>query len=160
MSENKIDYYAEYYHGSNVIVNEPKIIKGRLTKDFGRGFYITNIFSQAKKWAIRQRGDNAISIYRLHNCEELKIKVFKTIDKEWLDFIAKCRADISHEYDVVEGPMADDKVYNRVNEYLNNEISEEEFLIICKFQYLTHQIVLCTEKAIEKLEFKEGIYVK
>ena len=41
------------YHGSNMIVDEPKIFKGNRPLDFGEGFYLTTNKEQAKQWAKR-----------------------------------------------------------------------------------------------------------
>ena len=72
---------------------------------------------------------------------------------EWLDFVAACRNGESHEYDIVEGPMADDTVWNYVNDYLNGNISREQFWMLAAFKYPTHQISFHTEKALDCLKF-------
>ena len=41
------------YHGSNIAVREPKILKSQRYLDFGAGFYMTSDFEQARKWAVR-----------------------------------------------------------------------------------------------------------
>ena len=43
------------YHGSTVTVKSPNIQKGRKATDFGKGFYTTTNFEQAKKWAILKK---------------------------------------------------------------------------------------------------------
>lgn len=75
---------------------------------------------------------------------------------EWLDFIAACRRDIPHSYDVIEGPMADDTIWDYVEDFINGNISREAFWALAKFKYPTHQIALCTEKALACLTFKGG----
>jgi hypothetical protein len=52
---------------------------------------------------------------------------------EWLDFISTCRAGGIHDYDVVEGRMADDTVWNHVNDFLAGDISKTAFWELAKF---------------------------
>lgn len=83
----------------------------------------------------------------------LKIKSFPEMSDEWIDFVAKCRIGTLHNYDIVEGPMANDQIWNYVNDYLEGRISREAFWEIVKFNHPTHQIVFCTEEALRTLEF-------
>ena len=53
--------------------------------------------------------------------KDLKILKFENMTDEWLDFIAVCRNGLIHDYDIVEGPMADDTVWNYVNDFLSEE---------------------------------------
>lgn len=116
------------YHGSKMIVSEPEIRKSRFTKDFSWGFYCTNRRKQAEIWSVRHCETGYVSVYKFHKRNDLKIKVFSTTDAEWLDFVAKCRNGDIHEYDIVEGPMADDTIYNYVEDYLDGKISKDDFL--------------------------------
>ena len=78
------------------------------------------------------------------------------MNDEWLDFIAKCRNGRSHNYDIVEGPMADDTVWNFINDFLNCDISREVFWEYAKFKSPTHQISFHTKKALECLKFERS----
>ena len=73
---------------------------------------------------------------------------------EWLDFVVACRQGIKHDYDMVEGPMADDTIWNYVDDFTRGEISRTAFWELVKFKYPTHQIVFCSEKALKQLHFK------
>lgn len=58
------------FHGSTVTVKRPNIQKGRKATDFGKGFYTTTNFEQAKKWALlkknREQSEKAIvSVYEV-----------------------------------------------------------------------------------------------
>ena len=75
---------------------------------------------------------------------------------EWLDFIADCRAGKHHNYDIVEGPMADDTIWNYVNDFLSGDISREAFWALAKFRHPTHQISFHTAAALACLTFKEA----
>ena len=141
------------YHGSKMIVSEPEIRKSRFTKDFSWGFYCTNRRKQAEIWSVRHCETGYVSVYKFHKRNDLKIKVFSTTDAEWLDFVAKCRNGDIHEYDIVEGPMADDTIYNYVEDYLDGTISKDDFLQLAKFKHPTHQISFHTIKALSCLEF-------
>jgi hypothetical protein len=49
------------------------------------------------------------------------------MDDEWLDFVANCRIGKEHDYDIVEGPMADDTIWNYVEDFILKNISREAF---------------------------------
>ena len=80
-------------------------------------------------------------------------------EAKWLDFIAICRSGKHHDYDIVEGPMADDTIWNYVNDFLSGDISREAFWALAKFKHPTHQISFHTEVALKCLSFKEAIEV-
>lgn len=98
------------YHGGYQTVEKPEIRKGRNTKDFGTGFYCTIIKEQAQRWA-RRYDTKVVSVYDVRLKSNLKIKEFKDMTEEWLDFIIACRSGKDHEYDIVIGAMADDQIY-------------------------------------------------
>ena len=103
------------YHGGYQAVEKPEIRKGRNTKDFGTGFYCTIIKEQAQRWA-RRYDTKVVSVYDVRLKSNLKIKEFKDMTEEWLDFIIACRSGKDHEYDIVIGAMADDQIYNFVSD--------------------------------------------
>ena len=74
--------------------------------------------------------------------------------EEWLQFVVDCRRGIEHAYDIVEGPMADDQVQDYVEDYVDGNISKAAFWELVKFKYPTHQIVFCTEHALETISFE------
>lgn len=74
--------------------------------------------------------------------------------EEWLQFVVDCRRGIEHTYDIVEGPMADDQVWDYVEDYVAGNISKAAFWKLVKFKYPTHQIVFCTEQALETISFE------
>jgi len=75
---------------------------------------------------------------------------------EWLDFIAKCRQGVLHNYDIVEGPMANDTVWNFVNDFIAGRISRKAFWALAEFKYPTHQISFHTLKALQCLRFERS----
>ena len=78
------------------------------------------------------------------------------MSEEWLDFIIDCRSGKKHEFDIVIGAMADDQVYNYVTDLISGQITREAFWELAKFRHPTHQIVFCTEEALECIKFIEG----
>lgn len=142
------------YHGSNVEVSTPRILQNGFYKDFGYGFYCTNYEKQAKRWAMTRKGASIVNQYEYIPNNELKMLQFDKMTDEWLDFIVDCRRGIEHNYDIVEGAMADDQIWNFVEEFVNGKISRNAFWELIKFSYPTHQIVFCTEKALKTLVFE------
>ena len=146
----------ELFHGSNVVVDQPKIITDGYYKDFGYGFYCTNLEKQAKRWALAKQHGHVVNVYDYLENKSLNILVFDEMTDEWLDFVVACRQGIKHDYDMVEGPMADDTIWNYVDDFTRGEISRTAFWELVKFKYPTHQIVFCSEKALKQLRFKRS----
>lgn len=140
------------YHGSYTIVEKPKIIKGKNTKDFGTGFYCTIIREQAERWAKRY-DKGMVNTYNVRMDTSLKILEFKEMTEEWLEFIIDCRHGKSHNYDIVIGAMANDQIYNFIADYIDGIITREQFWTMARFKYPTHQINFCSPAALKCLEF-------
>jgi hypothetical protein len=140
------------YHGSYTTIKIPKILKGRNTKDFGTGFYCTIIREQAERWAKRYDSPT-LNTYTVRMNPKLNILEFNDMTEEWLDFIIDCRHGLPHGYDIVIGSMANDQIYNYISDYIDGIITREQFWILAKFKYPTHQINFCTPAALKCLEF-------
>ena len=82
--------------------------------------------------------------------------------EEWLDFIAACRTGKPHKYDIVEGPMADDAIFNYVQNFIDHKISRAAFWELAKFNHPTHQISFHTISALDTLTVigSEEVYGK
>ena len=143
------------YHGSQVLVEKPEIRIAKFCKDFYFGFYCTIMKSQAERWATRF-GNGIVSIYEYKENPALKVLRFPEMSEEWLDFIAACRCGVAHSYDIVEGPMADDTIYNYVQGFLDGKYSREMFWALAKFKKPTHQISFHSEAALKTLKFIGG----
>lgn len=141
------------YHGEYQIVEKPEIWVNKNTKDFGTGFYCTIIKEQAQRWA-RRYNTKIVSIYDVKIPSGLKVLEFKEMTEEWLDFIVACRSGQPHDYDIVIGAMADDQIYTYVSDYIDGTITREQFWVLAKFKYPTHQIVFCTEEALNGLAYR------
>ena len=152
------------YHGSDVIVDDPKIFEPNRPLDFGGGFYLTSSKEQAQKWAQRvaQRNNSEIGIVNFFDFDlrkaqqELVILRFQQATREWLEFVCGNRCGRGHErdYDVVIGPVADDKVYSVMIRFENGEYELEEALKRLKTEQLTDQVLFHSEKALRYLWFE------
>lgn len=145
----------EIYHGNTVTVKQPEIRIEKYNKDFYFGFYCTITEQQAIRRATRF-GEGIVNVYKYEPDDSLKILKFEKMTEEWLDFIIACRSGTPHEWDIVEGPMADDTIYNYIQEFQDGKISREAFWVLAKFRYPTHQICFNTQKALETITFKEA----
>ena len=152
------------YHGSDTIVDSPKILEAKRPLDFGGGFYATSSKLQAERWAVKvtYRNNNThkcINIYQFdleRAKKESVVIIFDRADEKWLDFICDNRSGKSTgDYDIVIGPVADDKVYRVVVEYENGDIDKETALKNLKTEDLCDQILFHTEKSLNYLKYVE-----
>lgn len=143
------------YHGSYCKVDTPKILEGKYTKDFGKGFYCTILQEQAEKWANKYQTP-IINEYEYGENINLKIKNFTLMTEQWLDFIINSRNGKKHDYDIVIGAMADDQVYNYITDLISGIITRQAFWELAKFRHPTHQIAFCTERSLKCLKFIEA----
>jgi hypothetical protein len=140
------------YHGSFTAIEKPRVLKSKFPKDFGDGFYCTELLEQAIRWA--NRYDNAVvSIYEYQPVDTLNILVFYEMTEEWLDFVVNCRSGKVHNHDIVIGAMANDQIYNYISDFIDGVITREQFWVLAKFKHPTHQICFCNEDALKTLEF-------
>lgn len=155
------------YHGSFIEIVEIDLSKCEIGKDFGQGFYVTNIKEQAQFWAKRKGLENDtqgfVTEFEFNENAFLHFKLktlrFDDYNEHWLDFVTKNR-DITqkhptHNYDIVEGPVADDKIATRIKKYVNGAISKQQFLEDLRFIKPTHQICFCTGRSLQMLDFVE-----
>ena len=147
------------YHGSNQIVEFPEIRTAKYNKDFYFGFYCTIFPEQASRWATRYTGTGFVNEYIFTPNDSLKILFFPEMSEEWLDFIASCRLGNPHDYDIVEGPMANDTIFSYVQDFVDGKITRAAFWELAKFKKPTHQISFHTAKALSALKFLKGYEV-
>jgi predicted RNA-binding protein YlxR (DUF448 family) len=155
------------YHGSDTAVSVVDLQKCKPNKDFGRGFYVTKLRSQAEDMAKRVTKYNkltpVVTEYEFdeyaYEDEDLKVLRFDDYSEAWLDFVVLNRnADKrrqAHDYDIVEGPVADDRISRNVSKYLRGKISKEDFLEMLKHSE-NHQICFCTMNSLQMLEYVEN----
>jgi len=155
------------YHGSNLRIKEPKIIKTDKGRDFGFAFYLTPIKEQAERWAIRRYksfgGTPIVSVFEWNEDKSnIKYKYFDTANEEWLDMILNCRsnAKYKHTFVIVEGKVADDMVGETVLFVLDGVMRKEDAIKKLKFQKINSQIAFCSEKSLKSLTFLNSYKVK
>ncbi len=144
------------YHASTYIIESPDVYHSRDLLDFGKGFYLTSLVEQAKKYSQRFlfQGEKAyLNQYVLdENIDRrYQVKKFVGYDEEWLDFVSLCRLGKQTEkFDLVSGGIADDKVFNTVDLYFSGNISKEEALKRLAFIHPNHQICILNQEIIDK----------
>ena len=156
------------YHGSTVVVRRPSLRPGRTNADFGKGFYTTSNPEQAERWAhIKQERDASsravVSVYefdeRLLDNADWSIRHFDGADEPWLYFVTNCRRSLGHDYDLVLGPVANDKVFTTVNLFESGVISAEAAILQLKAYKTYDQLSFHTVRAIGALRFVEAYEV-
>mgnify|MGYP003294842350 FL=1 len=151
------------YHGSIEKVENPEIrILRNRTLDYGYGFYTTTSYNQAKDW-VRRRMDNMnaskgfVNIYEFDKdaLNHLNCLVFESPTEEWVDFVMNNRTKKSfvHDYDIVYGPVANDKVYAAFALYEGGLIDKNTLITELKAYKLVDQYLFHSEKALEFLNF-------
>ncbi len=153
------------YHGSNVEVKEPRILKSSHALDFGPGFYTTLNRDQAVDFAakvvLRKGGVPVVNEYEIDEnisfgfCDVLK---FDQPNEVWLDFVCSCRegVNVAEGRDLVFGPVANDDVYRTLTLYREGEITKSEALARLKIKQLYNQLVFATEKALSFIRFRKS----
>ena len=142
------------YHGSQQVVRQPEIRPTKYSKDFSVGFYCTVLKEQAIRWAVRFPVTGYVNEFVYVENPDLQIKRFDCMTEEWLDFIAACRNGEDNSFDIVDGPMANDTIFNYVQDFIDGNISREAFWALAKFKRPTHQICFHTEDALTTLNFR------
>lgn len=154
------------YHGSTVIVDRPLVSYGRNNLDFGNGFYTTNLKIQAEKWVQRFISLGKKGIINIYNFDDTEIqtkcryKKFPEYNEEWLDFILACRSGSKEysNYDVIEGGIANDRVFNTIELYFSNLIDKTTALQRLKFEKPNNQICFVNQKIMDKVLRFESSY--
>ena len=151
------------YHGSNLIVSEPKLVTQNRFLDFGYGFYTTTNKVQAIGFADkvtkrRKEGIPTVSIYEIDEVKafaECSVLHFDAPNEEWLDFVSENRAGNygGKQYDFIYGPVANDDVYTTFTLYTSGVLTKEQTIEALKVKKLYNQLVLTSEKALSYLTF-------
>lgn len=149
------------YHGSTQPIEHPLAKAGRPDLDFGKGFYLTKLQSQAERWAVRMRLIRAqetawVSIYEFNYEKAFDPKLFRSIsfesyNRQWLDFIAASRKGQQPwlGYDVIEGGVANDRVIDTVEDYISGIITAEQALGQLVYTTPNHQMCLLNKSLID-----------
>lgn len=152
------------YHGSLEIVAKPEIRKPNRTLDYGAGFYLTSSADQAEAWVRRKLKGNIVLAYvNAYEYDENMEKTFETLafehpDEAWLDFVMANRMDsnFQHDYDIVKGPVANDRVYASFALYEARLIDKQELITELRAYKLVNQILIHTERALASVKWIEA----
>ncbi|WP_455636801.1 DUF3990 domain-containing protein [Parabacteroides sp.] len=157
------------YHGSTVEVDHPISAACRPNLDFGKGFYLTDIREQAERWACRATNRDKQQWLNIYSLDVDKVRKkykslrFSSYDDTWLDFIMACRKgeDVWAEYDFIEEGIADDRVFNTIDLYLQELISKEEALKRLSFEHPNNQFCVVSQIVLDQeLHFIEALSLR
>lgn len=157
------------YHGSIELVKQPEIRKSNRTLDYGSGFYTTTSERQAEDWVIcrLKEADATIGYVNIYDFDEhigrsLKSLVFDSPTEEWIDFVMHNRTERSftHDYDIVYGPVANDRVYAAFALYEGGLLDKHNLIAELKTYKLVDQYLFHTEASLQALRFIEWKEVK
>jgi hypothetical protein len=147
------------YHGSNCNFSVVDLSKGKNRRDFGKGFYLTTLQSQAKDWAdvlFARYGGDGVFVYEfeLQIGNDLQIKNFDGISEEWLNFVKdnRIKGDIQHNFDIVQGAVADDRTNRTLALFVEGIYTAKEAMKKLYRNKLNDQISIHTEKALAGLK--------
>ena len=152
------------YHGTNIDFGEILLSRCRPNKDFGQGFYLTDIRSQAEAMAIRrcEFEETGVPIVQEYEFDEnmlagglLDVLRFDGASEEWAEFILMNRmakGQRMHNHDIVVGPVADDGVVFQLNLYMQHFITIEALVKELTYRQLNNQYYFGTERAIQQLK--------
>ncbi len=147
------------YHGATQVIDFPLCNAGRPKLDFGQGFYVTALKEQAIKWAKtiapKRMEKPLLNIYELDKeaiLAEARCKIFTAYDKDWLDFIVGNRQgkNLAREFDYIEGGIANDRVIDTVNLYIQGFYDAKYALQQLAFHKPNNQICLRNQKLLNK----------
>jgi hypothetical protein len=160
------------YHGSNQIIRQPDLLKGRKFLDFGRGFYLSDKKNQAENRAksavlFFKDGLPTVNVFEWNDETVVNLNVlhFSTANIEWLDFVlANRQGDVSalnSQYDIVIGATANDKTILVIDQFMsgmfNNLENPKEFVIqLFQPEKLATQYLFATEKSLKYIHFIES----
>ena len=153
------------FHGSHVQFDTIDLSKGRPYKDFGKGFYLTDLESQAKQMAQRVSiiygGEPCVQTYSFDlqlakNDEELKIKTFDYPSEEWALFVMSNRnrkvPHPTHYFDIVIGPVADDEIATLFRNFEKQLINLDQLVQGLKYKHISSQYLFHTERSLKYLK--------
>ncbi|MDR3110050.1 MAG: DUF3990 domain-containing protein [Planctomycetaceae bacterium] len=150
------------YHGTNAEFGAIDLNKCPRNRDFGRGFYLTKNFKHAQERAIdkvNKEGGKVVVLEYDFDLDRvvtvkptLKVKRFVEVCEEWALFVMTNRLseenDPQHDYDIVEGPVADDRMFKQFSRFLSKEFGADELVKRLQYHKATHQVAFCTESSI------------
>lgn len=156
------------YHGSLEIIKKTAILEPNRTMDYGKGFYTTTSKDQADKWVARKiaatgadKGFTNIYSFDESGFETLNVLKFDSANEQWLDFVMQNRTkkNFSHDYDIVYGPVANDRVYAAFALYEDGMLDKEGLVKELRAYKLADQLLFHSTKSLEYLHFENTVEV-
>ncbi|MDE5652139.1 MAG: DUF3990 domain-containing protein [Muribaculaceae bacterium] len=157
------------FHGGSHIIPNPEIREPERSLDFGKGFYLTTSKEQAERWVknrlLTPDAEGYVNTYQFDfslAVHQLKVKIFELADEEWVDFVLANRMidGYTHDFDIVIGPVADDKVYTQFSLFEQGIISKDTLIRELKTYRLVDQYLFHTEGALPYLKFLSHYVVR
>jgi hypothetical protein len=156
------------YHGTNIVIEHPKIINRFKTLDFGEGFYTTENEGQARDFVVKVCARRSPSHFPVVNCYEFNddfnnfsVLKFDAPNEKWLDFVVERRKgiELSTRFDVIIGPVANDDVFGTIILYEAGQLDRGSIIKRLKIKKLYNQVVFCNEFVLKRLTFIESYNV-
>ena len=148
------------FHGTVYDFRNIDLDKSHNRRDFGRGFYTTILPDQAREWAYRLSLRKKVSHYYVYQYlftepDHLKILRFDTLNREWLEFVRQNRSQggLTHDYDVVIGPVADDNTMETVQLYISGILTAEEAIERLRYNKVNNQVSFHTMESLQYLRY-------
>lgn len=148
------------WHGGEIAVPRPDLLHSRKAVDFGVGFYVTPILSQAERWCEKRKRRQGVACLSCYEYDEataarLKVLAFDSYSEAWLDFIVACRAEAdASDWDVVMGGVANDRVFDTLEAFFDGFATKGQTIDRLRLQSPNLQICLRTPAALATLTFK------
>lgn len=149
------------YHGSNTVIEQIELSKCKPFKDFGQGFYLTEIREQAEQMAKRTSaiygGEPVVTEFEFDETalNALSVKTFEEPGEEWALFIMANRdrnkVHPIHHYDVVIGPVADDTIATLFRNFDDGIIDLQMLVNGLTYKKVSSQYLFHSAEAIKYL---------
>lgn len=149
------------YHGSNMPIDRIDLEMSKPNKDFGKGFYLseneTQAIEMAKFKSMQLGGEPVVTMFEfdeaIMDTNSLGIKVFNDYSEDWADFVFTNReGNEAGQYDIVYGPIANDKIGLQIRKLKDGSIDRAEFLNRLKYiKGITYQYFFGSEAAVKHL---------
>ena len=157
------------FHGTNLVIERPKIINRYKTLDFGEGFYTTENENQAREFAVKVCQRRSPTLHPIVNCYDFNENInkfavlnFEEPNGKWLDFVVDRRKGIAvtEKYDLIIGPVANDDVFGTIILYEAGQLDKDGAIKRFQVRKLFNQLVFCNEKILNCLTFIKSYKVQ
>ena len=149
------------YHGSNTRIDAIDLSLSKPNKDFGSAFYLSPDLEQAKEMAAFKAellgGNEVVTEFEIDSFDGLRVKSFDSYSEEWAHFVYEHHTEPNgktlHDFDVVYGPIANDRIGAQITRFKQGYITFSEFLERIKYiKGITFQYAFCTQRAVDRLK--------